>query len=437
MTANGYYGQQSGDLRATVAISQNEAAYGTSRTLNLPDGRTLQVTIPPNTRPGQEIRVEGHGQQGTGGTPAGALILTISIAQAENFGSQPYPLSGSDTPTAFMAPPPPPLPAQVSYPAINQGSGGGFTSYPPQGQLTPLPASYQQPTQSTPYYGLQGQVPVTPLAPSATKGRPRRSLFLTGMLAALAVLIIVGSLIYYGAVYQPQQQRLQATMTATARLQATNTAFTVQSTATVKAQANATATVIAKPLNDYNTITAKTPDLLNDSLSAPSTSNWLTDKGCFFKDGAYHAVADQKGFFYDCSATATKFSHFLYQVNMTFIKGNYGGIMFRADLTNSKFYLLRINGDTGGYDLYVYVGRQAKDSTRLLGSNSGAIKTGPNQSNKIAVLTRGTTIALYFNSTYIDSVEDTTIGSGQIAVFAEDDQNVAEVAFDHAQVWNA
>jgi len=109
MAANGYYGQQSGDLRATVAISQHEASYGTTRMLNLPDGRMIHVTIPPGTRSGQEIRLEGQGQQITPTGPLGALILTISIPPTESFGVQPYSFGGTDTPTEFISPPPPPV----------------------------------------------------------------------------------------------------------------------------------------------------------------------------------------------------------------------------------------------------------------------------------------------------------------------------------------
>ena len=115
MSANGYYSQQGGDLRATLAISQSEAAYGTTRMLNLPDGRVIPVTISPGMRSGQEIRLEGQGQQTTIGGPPGALILTVSIPTTENFGSQPYALSGTDTPTEFIAPPPPPIQHKGKY----------------------------------------------------------------------------------------------------------------------------------------------------------------------------------------------------------------------------------------------------------------------------------------------------------------------------------
>ena len=56
-----YDAQQSGDIRATLALSQSEASNGTSRILNLPDGRQVVVPVPAGIRDGQEVRLEGQG----------------------------------------------------------------------------------------------------------------------------------------------------------------------------------------------------------------------------------------------------------------------------------------------------------------------------------------------------------------------------------------
>ena len=435
MSANGYYGQQSSDLHATLAVSQNEAVYGTMRMLNLPDGRVIPVTIPPGTQPGQVIRIEGQGQQITNGGPVGALILTVSIPTAENFGS--YPLSGTDTPTEFIAPPPPPV--QPSYPAGNQGNN--YTNYPVQSRV---PSAYTpnqyvaQPTPpfvpNVPYYGTQGQAATIP---PITRSSSRRPLIATIVIALLALLIIGGSVLYYATVYQPQQQHVQATATAGAYAKSTTMVGTAQAGATTTAQVGVTGTAMAQPLTDYKNITAETPGLLNDPLSAPSTNNWDTNANCSFKGGTYHAIETQTGFFYDCAAKATNFTHFLFQVKMTFLKGLYGGIFFRSDPGNSKYYLLRFNRETGHYDLYLYTDKQANNAKTLLDGTSADFKTDMNQANLVAVLARGKTITLYINSVYVDSVNDGTFAGGQVGVFAEDNQEASEISFEQAQVWNA
>src|SRR5712692_9921150 len=110
-----YGGQQSGDIRATLALRREEVTNGTSRTLNLPSGRQIVVPVQAGIRDGQEIRLEGQGQPSMYGG-RGALILTIVLAPGqgqvheENFGRQPYAQPESDSPTEFMSTPPPPPP---------------------------------------------------------------------------------------------------------------------------------------------------------------------------------------------------------------------------------------------------------------------------------------------------------------------------------------
>src|SRR5215831_799739 len=71
------------DTRATLAISPSEAVAGTNRTLTLPGGRRITISVPVGAYNGQVIRVEGQGESTGPGTPAGALILTLAIERSE------------------------------------------------------------------------------------------------------------------------------------------------------------------------------------------------------------------------------------------------------------------------------------------------------------------------------------------------------------------
>ncbi len=71
-----------GDIRATVAISKQEATTGTTRTLNLPGGRRMTIPIPSGVPDGQVIRLENQGEA-TGDGATGALVLTIAVAAEE------------------------------------------------------------------------------------------------------------------------------------------------------------------------------------------------------------------------------------------------------------------------------------------------------------------------------------------------------------------
>jgi serine/threonine protein kinase len=218
---------------------------------------------------------------------------------------------------------------------------------------------------------------------------------------------------------------LGATATATA-VAATATATSAQATATA---ISATATAYAK------TVTPGSP-VFNDPLQSNSGNNWDVTNlrgggGCAFTGGAYHASMPQKGYIAPCFAQATSFSNFTYQVQMIIVKGDQGGIAFRANSKNGAFYYFHIN-QNGSYALETYSGY---NSTAVLKQGtSPAIKTGLNQTNVIAVVANGNSLVLYVNKQQIASVNDGTYSNGQIGVIAESTQNPTEVAFTNAEV---
>src|SRR5260221_14589252 len=63
-----------------LAISKAEALTGGSYPLTLPGGEHVVVSVPADAYDGQVIRLE-EGEPDSHGKPAGALLLTIAIAQ--------------------------------------------------------------------------------------------------------------------------------------------------------------------------------------------------------------------------------------------------------------------------------------------------------------------------------------------------------------------
>jgi len=73
----------SGNLHATLAISELEAQGGTSRSIRLPGGRQTSVVVPAGAYEGQVFSLEGLGEPAFPGGPRGTLTLTITIIPAK------------------------------------------------------------------------------------------------------------------------------------------------------------------------------------------------------------------------------------------------------------------------------------------------------------------------------------------------------------------
>ncbi len=449
-----FEGPPDGDIRATLALSPDEAATGTIRTITLPGGRQIQVPIPAGIRSGQELRVEGQGVPSAYTQRPGDLILSIAVALPGEVvsQSQSHPQMGTDMPT-YMTP----------APAIGSPPAGAF--YPPYQSGGPINGNTGDQPFQAPMYAQPGppaytHYPQTPAQPgygpppqavsSQRRARPKNMFIL---LSILALVIIIGStLLVYAAVIRPGQLNAQATSTAQTQVQQTaqvNAANTAQANATRQAIANATTTAQSVLNADatgtvttlqtlYTTATSGTP-ALNDPLNRPDNNNWqLGNSGsggdCTFTGEAFHVIQTKPPYFFYCTAQAKTFSNFAFQVQMTITRGDIGGVIFRADGTNVKLYYLSI-GQDGIYHLYLYADRTVTHAQTLLSGAITAIHTGLNQANLVTVIARGNNLYFYINKEYVNSISDSTYTSGQIGFVAEASKQSTEVVFSQAQVW--
>ncbi|HEV2662456.1 MAG TPA: hypothetical protein VGU68_17765 [Ktedonobacteraceae bacterium] len=316
-------------------------------------------------------------------------------------------------------------------------------AYPP----TP-PQQAPQPYSPQPFYSNNTPPFPTPPFPASNlqsgKKLPKGTVIL---LTAMALLIMVGgvALIYYATIAQPAQFRAQATATVqtilTKNAQATATAQ-AQATATAQAQARASATALAKAQatatayqNLYTTATSGTP-ALTSSLAYQDGASWdvynaVGGGGCAFAGGALHASIFVQHTYIPCLAQASTFSNFAFQVQMTIVNGDGGGLVFRADDATSHFYLLRISQD-GTFSLVVT--SDSKNNTDLIDDTNPAVKTGT-KTNLVTIIAKGSNIYLYINKQFVDTTSDSSYSSGKIGVFADDTNAATDVAFANANVW--
>lgn len=73
------------DAHYSVTVSFVDAAVGVTRRLSLPDGKTLDVRIPPGTEDGHTLRLRGQGGPGFNGAPAGDALIEIGVAPDPRF----------------------------------------------------------------------------------------------------------------------------------------------------------------------------------------------------------------------------------------------------------------------------------------------------------------------------------------------------------------
>jgi len=73
------------DRHYGLTASFLDAVNGATRRLTLPDGRTLDVKIPPGTIGGQILRLRGQGDGGRNGGPDGDALIEISISPHDYF----------------------------------------------------------------------------------------------------------------------------------------------------------------------------------------------------------------------------------------------------------------------------------------------------------------------------------------------------------------
>lgn len=76
------------DVSYQVRVPFLEAVLGTKQRLNLADGKTLEVQLPPGTETGQTLRLKGQGLPGRGGAPAGDAFVEVTV--------EPHPIFSRD-----------------------------------------------------------------------------------------------------------------------------------------------------------------------------------------------------------------------------------------------------------------------------------------------------------------------------------------------------
>ena len=440
---------------ATLAISEDEARNGVNRNITLPGGRQIRVRIPAGVKDGQVIRVlDQNDQTGTGATVK--VYLTLSIVHSTNSAA---PLLVGEKVVKQ---------GEITTLSRNQNtSTRGGTVVPPKNEKSSAPTTgtvlhtvgdakeSQVPLTSVPSHEAVNSSGYTQQNINISKD-PRRRIsraYLTfvALLVALLVVSSAGLFYYLGGRHsttnatatETTKTHVVQTATAIARSEGTATSQ-LHPTETVQAQNGATATAIAHGANPYppyrGTLTLSDPLIDNNQGHHWQVFNdTTTGNSCQFVDGSYGMVETPKNQG-ACFATATNFSNFTYQVEMTFLRAGQsfdaGGMVIRGS-GNSYYYFEVFESGR-----YTFVSCTSTDcSHTLVDGLSQAFPSfhiGLNQSNTIAIVVSGFSFDLFINGVKVGGlVSDANQVSdhGMIGVFGAANDATTEVAYSNAKVW--
>lgn len=73
-------GARGQNRRLKIEVTFEEAARGGTRRVTMPDGKTLDVRIPPGIEDGQQIRLKGQGDVGLFGGEPGDALIEVTVA---------------------------------------------------------------------------------------------------------------------------------------------------------------------------------------------------------------------------------------------------------------------------------------------------------------------------------------------------------------------
>jgi DnaJ-class molecular chaperone len=73
------------DVAVTVEVTLEDLVAGEKIRVQLPTGKTLDVSLPEGVTDGHKMRLKGQGQPGAFGTPAGDAIVTVAFARHPRF----------------------------------------------------------------------------------------------------------------------------------------------------------------------------------------------------------------------------------------------------------------------------------------------------------------------------------------------------------------
>jgi type II secretory pathway pseudopilin PulG len=249
---------------------------------------------------------------------------------------------------------------------------------------------------------------------------------------ALVIIASIGAIVVPYAKTQIDHTNATATASThatTVASDATGTVVTQNAHATSTAQAMVAATAVAQKANP-NPYPPQTGTLvLLEKMPKVGVGSV-----CNVTNGTIHATDVHPKTVSYCWG-GDSYDNFAYDVEVTIVKGDCGGIIFREDGTEgSKEYMFNICQN--GYnevDLDQGAMQQFKNIT--YNSTTPGLHTGLNQMNVVGVVAQGQNFSLYVNKQFVTKFTDSTYGSGLLGVDVWNAGNNTDISFANQRAW--
>jgi len=185
----------------------------------------------------------------------------------------------------------------------------------------------------------------------------------------------------------------------------------------------------------YTQVTTKVP-VVTDAFTNKTSSNWApaSTGSCTVSGNSLHVTAPQ-GNNVLCASTTLSVSNFACQVQITLTQGDTVGLLFRANPTSKKSYVIELTSQ-GTYLLGT--GQSGTSTFKILAEGiSSTINGGSGQANLLTIIALGSILYLYVNKQFIISTSDPSSSSGLVGVASGGTlTNIAvDATFSHFQVW--
>lgn len=192
--------------------------------------------------------------------------------------------------------------------------------------------------------------------------------------------------------------------------------------------------------------------LFHESLaSADSNNDWTTvrnaEGGCAFTAGAYHVTVAQPDVLEECPSHYADLYDFIYEVQMTIIHGNCGGIFFRANYQVGSYYYYEVC--QGNRYFLSFIQLPLNNAAKLVPSQVHPLTEGTDPGLHtesgaailLAVVAVNEMFDLYLNHQKVGTVTDDMNTYGGIGVAAHEASlssvlpTTTDVAFSNVRVW--